>query len=212
MTRFLLIRHAQNEWVRTGRLAGWTPEVHLNEEGQNQAQALGERLADTKINAIYSSPLERAIETAETVQKYHPHLEIQIEHGVGEADFGDWTGHPLRQLARKRLWKVVQGYPSGARFPNGESFHEMQSRTISALDRIAQKYPKGTVAVFSHSDVIKAVFAFYAGTHLDLFQRFMISPASISIIDLHQMGTRIHSLNDTAHYSYPRSDGSNSHR
>lgn len=204
MTRLLLIRHAQNDWVRTGRLAGWTPDVHLNEEGQRQAEALGERLASAQIQAVYSSPLVRAVETAQAVLKHHPGLELQIEDGVGEVNFGQWTGKRLRQLARTRLWRVVQGYPSGARFPDGESFQEMQSRVVGALDRMAKKHPHSTVAVFSHSDVLKAAIAYYAGIHLDLFQRIVISPASISIIAVHQTGIQIVRLNDTYHYSCDR--------
>ncbi len=207
MTTLLLIRHAQNEWVRTGKLAGWTPGVHLNEEGQKQAELLGERLASAKLQAVYSSPLERAVETAQAVLKHYPNLELQIEQGVGEVDFGKWTGKRLQQLARTRLWKVVQGYPSGARFPGGESFREMQFRVVTSLEDIAARHPSGVVAVISHSDVIKAMVAHYTGMHLDLFQRIIISPASISIIGLGRMGPRIFRLNDTSHYDVLNKDG-----
>lgn len=203
MTILLLIRHAQNEWVRTGKLAGWTPEVHLNEEGKKQAEFLGGRLASAKLQAVYSSPLERAVETAQAVLKHYPNLELQIEQGVGEVDFGKWTGKRLQQVARTRLWKVVQGYPSGARFPDGESFREMQFRVVTALEEIAAGHPSGNVAVVSHSDVIKAVVAHYTGMHLDLFQRIIISPASVSVIALGRMGPRIIKINDTSHYDVP---------
>ena len=202
----MLIRHAQNDWVKTGRLAGWTPGVHLNEEGRRQAEALGERLASAKLQAVYSSPLERAVETAEAVVKHYPGLTVQIEEGVGEVAFGGWTGERLRKLRRRRLWDIVQNYPSGARFPEGESFRETQNRVIDALERIAQQHPGGKVAVVSHSDVIKLAVAYYAGIHLDLFQRLIISPASISIIGLSRMGPRIIRLNDTAHYEQARRD------
>jgi probable phosphomutase (TIGR03848 family) len=207
MTRLLLIRHADNDWVRSGRLAGWTPDIHLNETGQRQAEALGERLAAAKLRAVYSSPLERAVETAQAVLKHHPDLELRIEEGLGEVHFGAWTGKRLRKLARTRLWQVVQGYPSGMRFPKGESFHEMQARVVGTLERIAGEHPQGTVAIFSHSDVIKAVVAHYAGMHLDLFQRIVISPASISIIDLHRMRPFIVRLNDISHYDHQRESG-----
>jgi probable phosphomutase (TIGR03848 family) len=203
LTTLLLIRHAQNEWVRTGKLAGWTPGVHLNEEGQKQAELLGKRLASAKLQAVYSSPLERAVETAQAVLSHYPNLELQIEQDVGEVDFGKWTGKRLQQLARTRLWKVVQGYPSGARFPDGESFREMQFRVVSALEGIAARYPTAVVAVVSHSDVIKAVVAHYTGMHLDLFQRIIISPASVSVIGLGRMGPRIIKINDTSHYDVP---------
>ncbi len=202
----MLIRHAQNDWVKSGRLAGWTPGVHLIEEGRRQAEALGERLASAKLQAVYSSPLERAVETAEAVVKHYPGLTVQIEEGVGEVAFGGWTGERLRKLRRRRLWDIVQNYPSGARFPEGESFRETQNRVIDALERIAQRHPGGKVAVVSHSDVIKLAVAYYAGIHLDLFQRLIISPASISIIGLSRMGPRIIRLNDTAHYEQARRD------
>lgn len=204
MTTFYLIRHAQNEWVRTGRLAGWTSGVHLNEEGQRQAELLGKRLANEKLVAIYSSPLERTVETAEAIAAHHD-LPVLIEEGVGEVDFGDWTGKRLKQLSRKRLWKVVQRYPSGARFPNGESFLEMQFRLVSTLQQLAETHPSGRVVVVAHSDVIKAVFAHFAGIHLDLFQRIMVSPASLTVIHLGRMGPRIVKLNDTSHYDEEKS-------
>lgn len=202
MTLLFLIRHAQNEWVRTGRLAGWTPGVHLNEEGQQQAAALGERLATAKLQAVYSSPLERAVETAQAVLAHYPEMELQINEGVGEVQFGKWTGERLRKLRRKRLWNAVQHTPSRARFPAGETIREMQYRAVSALEDIAQQHPGGRIAVFSHSDVIKAIIAHYAGIHLDLFQRLMISPASISIIALHRQGSAIVRMNDTYHIEH----------
>lgn len=201
MTRLLLIRHAQNEWVRTGRLAGWTPDVHLNEEGQRQAKLLGERLASAKLAAVYSSPLERCVETAQAVTQHHPQLDVLLDKDIGEVDFGQWTGKRLRKLRRTRLWPVVQNHPSGARFPGGESFEEVQFRFVGALRRIAERHSKDTVAVFSHSDVIKLGVAHFSGMHLDLFQRLVISPASISVIDLHRQGLRIIRVNDTGHYS-----------
>ncbi len=202
----MLIRHAQNDWVQTGRLAGWTPGVRLNEEGRRQAEALGERLASAKLQAVYSSPLERAVETAEAVVKHYPGLAVQIEEEVGEVAFGKWTGERLRKLRRRRLWDIVQNYPSGARFPEGESFRETQNRVVDALERIARRHPGGRVAVVSHSDVIKLAIAHYAGIHLDLFQRLIISPASISIVGLSRMGPRIIRLNDTAHYEQAQRD------
>jgi probable phosphomutase (TIGR03848 family) len=201
VTRLILVRHAQNEYVRTGKLAGRTPEVHLNDEGKWQAETLGKRLADKKITALYSSPLERAMETAEAIVNHHPELNIQVDEGMLEADFGQWAGQRLRKLSRTRLWGIVQRYPSGARFPNGETFRAMQARAVDALDRIASLH-SGTVVVVSHADVLKAVIAHYAGVHLDLFQRIDIAPASISIVDSSPHGPRLVRLNDTAHYDY----------
>jgi probable phosphomutase (TIGR03848 family) len=201
VTRLILVRHAQNDWVRTGKLAGRTVGVHLNDEGKRQAQALGERLADKKIAAIYSSPLERAIETAEAVVQHHSEIKIQIEEGLVEADFGEWTGQAIQKLSRKRLWDAVQHNPSAAQFPLGETIRAMQMRAVDSLERIAAAY-SGSVVVVSHADVLKAVVAHYAGMHLDLFQRIEIAPASISVIELGRFGPRFVRLNDTCHYEY----------
>jgi len=199
LTQLLLIRHAQNEWVKSGKLAGWTPGIHLNEEGKRQAEALGRRLASVKFAALYSSPLERAVETAEAVARHHEGLQVRIDEGVGEVRYGGWTGGRIIQLARTRLWKVVQGYPSGARFPDGESFLEVQFRLISAIERIAAQHPGGRVAVVAHGDVIKLAVAHFAGMHLDLFQRLVVEPASISVIQMRRFGPLIVRLNDVAH-------------
>lgn len=202
MTSLILVRHAQNDWVKTGRLAGWTQGVHLNDEGRKQAKLLGQRLAGAKLQAVYSSPLERAVETAEEIVSHYPGLTIQIDKEVGEVDFGNWTGKRLLQLSRTRLWGLVQHYPSGARFPNGESIHEMQTRIVGAINRIADKY-NGAVAVVSHSDVLKAAVTYYAGMPLDMFQRINISTASITVVTLHRGRPFIVKVNDTSHYEYP---------
>lgn len=199
MTQLYLIRHAQNDWMRSGRLAGWIAGVHLNEEGQQQAAALGERLAVAKLQAVYSSPLERAVETAQAILAHYPALTLNLEPAVGEVQYGDWEGQRLRKLARTRLWQVVQQAPSQARFPAGESIREMQFRAVSALERIAAEHPGGVVAVVSHADVIKAVLAHFSGVHLDHFQRIVIGPASISVVFLGHGVPRVMRINDAAH-------------
>jgi len=199
-TILLLIRHATNDWVGTERLAGWTPGIHLNEEGRRQAQALAERLAKQKIAAIYSSPLERTVETAEILAKPHG-LPIRIRDGLGEVHFGDWTGQFVKELAEKQadLWRMVQMIPSQARFPNGESLYEMQVRAVRELDAIVRAHPGQIVAVVSHADVIKACLAHYLGIHLDLFQRLVISPASLTVVQVFPMGVLVSCVNDTSH-------------
>jgi len=195
--QLMLVRHAQNDWVGD-RLAGWTPGVHLNEKGRQQAQVLGERLAHLPITAIYSSPLERAVETAQAIAAHHT-LEVQILEGVGETRYGDWTGASLKELSKTELWPVVQVYPSGARFPGGESLRETQGRAVAALDalRDAHHQERDVVVVVSHADVVKAAVAHYVGLHLDLFQRLAISPASLSVIRFTRFGPRLLGLNDT---------------
>jgi probable phosphomutase (TIGR03848 family) len=180
MKRLLLLRHATTD--HTGRLlTGWTPGVHLGERGRAEAQALAERLAPLEIHAIYSSPLERCMETATAVAEPRG-LKVTIIEEVGEVRFGEWTGKELRKLARTDLWRVVQAHPSGARFPDGESIYEMQARAVLACERLREAHPDETVAVCSHADVIKAVAAHYLGMHLDLFQRIVVGTASVTAI------------------------------
>lgn len=196
-TLLLLVRHALNDWVGD-RLAGWTPNVHLNEKGRAQAEALGQRLAERQIAAIYSSPLERAMETAQIIAAPHD-LEVQVREAVGEVRYGEWTGQSIKELAKEDAWRVVQFYPSGARFPGGEAIREMQARAVAELDALAARHTGETFLVVSHADVIKAVVAHYAGLHLDLFQRLIVSPASLNAVAFTGMGPRLVCLNDTAH-------------
>lgn len=199
MTEIILIRHATNDYVSTGRLAGWTAGIHLNTDGQAQAQALAERLANTTLAAIYSSPLERTMETASAVAARHPELIIQPLEGVGEVDFGAWQGQKLNKLRREALWQSVQVYPSRTRFPNGETFRQAQLRAVDALEMLVQRHPNQRVAVVSHSDVIKLILAYYLGAHIDFFQRIDISPASMSIIRLGSDRPYIVRVNDTSY-------------
>ncbi|MFQ6015694.1 MAG: MSMEG_4193 family putative phosphomutase [Anaerolineae bacterium] len=197
MTKLLLIRHALNDWVGE-RLPGWTPNVHLNDEGRQQAEALAQRLASLEIEAIYTSPLERAVETAEIIAAAQG-LTVQGREGVGEVRFGEWTGQALEDLKKTDLWPAILTYPSGTRFPGGETVTEVQARAVAEIEAIRQAHPEGTVAVVSHGDVIKVVVAHYVGLHLDLFQRLAISPASLTILGFGEMGPRLLSLNDTSH-------------
>ncbi|MEJ2732119.1 MAG: MSMEG_4193 family putative phosphomutase [Anaerolineae bacterium] len=191
----LLIRHATNDWVGE-RLAGWTPDVHLNEEGQAQAVALARRLADVPLSAIYSSPLERTLETAQPLAQAQG-LSVQVRDGLGETGYGDWTGRALKELKDEKLWPVVQVYPGGVRFPGGESMREVQARVVAELDAIRDSHPDQTVAVVSHSDPIKMAVAHYAGLALDLFQRLTISPASVTAFAFAHFGLRLLCLNHT---------------
>ena len=197
-TRILLIRHGLNDYVTEHRLAGRTPGVHLNEEGLVQAAALAERLASASLAAIYSSPLERACETAAPLAERLA-LTLQLLDGVKETDCGEWTGQPLDALSKDELWQQVQGCPSLFRFPGGESFAEIQARVVVALDFVRVTHPGQTVAVISHADPIKLAAAFYTGMPLDLFQRLEIAPASISELAFVPCRPRLARLNDCAH-------------
>ena len=180
-TLVLLVRHGQTPTtgkVLPGRAAG----LHLAEAGQQQAQRATERIAQlTKVDAIYSSPLERARETAAPIAAARA-LKVQIDKGLVECDFGDWTGAELKTLMKLPEWNTVQRAPSTFTFPNGESFTAMQNRIAGTIDRLRAKHPGGVVVCVSHADPIKAAVAHAMGTHIDLFQRIVISTCSVSAI------------------------------
>jgi probable phosphoglycerate mutase len=191
-----------NDWV-SGRLAGWTPGVHLNEEGRKQVHALGERLRTLPLAAVYSSPLERAVETAEAVAAPH-NLTVQIVEGVGEVRYGEWEGGDLKELSKHELWPGVQFYPSGTRFPGGETLGEVQMRAIAALDALCAEHPKAVIAVVAHADLLKLVIAYYIGMHIDLFQRLVINTASVTALAFQPMGPRLLAFNETGSLEHVR--------
>ncbi len=201
MTQILLIRHAVNDYVKTGKLAGWTPNVHLNNEGIAQAEALGKRLADAPIRQIYASPLERTMETAQAIHAHHPTLTISQERGIGEVDYGDWQGKAISSLQGRKMWQLVQETPSRAYFPNGEAMRDVQDRAVNTIERLTAAHPREMIAVVSHADVIKMVLAHYLGMHLDVFQRIVIAPASISMLSLGFGRPYIAGMNDIGHLS-----------
>ncbi len=198
VTRLLLVRHATNDWVKTGKLAGRTPGVHLNQQGQQEAEALAQRLAKWPIAAVYASPLERAQETAAAIAAIHQ-LSVRESRGIGEVDFGEWAGRELKQLAKEPAWRLVQGRPSAMRFPEGESFREVLGRAVDEIENLAASHRGQTIVLVSHADVIKALASHYLGLHLDHFQRIVISPASLTVLAFGPMGGLVGSLNDTAH-------------
>ena len=193
-TLLLLVRHGQTP--TTGdRLPGRARGLHLSDEGRAQAQAVGERIAALpKVDAVYASPLERTRETAGFIAKRRD-LRVTIDRGLLECDFGDWTGGELKTLRKAPEWRAVQRYPSGFRFPNGESFVEMQTRVVSTLERLRRSHPGGTVVAVSHADPIKAATAAAVGTHLDLFQRIVISPCSVTAIAYGDSGPVVLTVN-----------------
>jgi probable phosphoglycerate mutase len=198
LTHILLIRHAHNDYLTNHRIAGWLPGVHLSEQGRAQAQALAERLANTPLAAIYSSPLERALETAEPLAARHS-LSVQVLQGIGETHCGEWTGQTVEELSKTDAWRQIQLYPSGMRFPGGESVVEIQVRMVATLESLRVAHPQQTIAIISHSDPIKTVVTHYIGLHLDLFQRLVISPASITELSFTPSGPRLLRCNDCAH-------------
>jgi len=202
MTIILLIRHGENEYVSKGRLAGRLAGVSLNAKGETQAQTLADKLAPAPIKAIYSSPLERCIETAQPLAK-KLEQEIIPHEGLMEIDFGDWQDKTLKQLRRRKLWRVVQQRPSMAQFPNGETFTNAQTRIITALQTLSQQHKdQEMIACFSHSDIIKVAVAYFLGTPLDLFQRIIIQPASISTLHISPHGIWVINVNYSAAWPF----------
>jgi probable phosphomutase (TIGR03848 family) len=195
-TLFLLVRHGLTPTTGT-LLPGRAPGLHLSEPGHTQAQAAAERIAALKqVDAVYASPLERARETAAPIGKARG-LKVHIDKGLLECDFGEWTGAELKKLMKLPEWNTVQRAPSTFRFPNGESFTEMQTRMVSTLDRLRAAHQGGVVVCVSHADTIKAAVAHAMGTHIDLFQRIVISPCSITAIAYSIGGPVVLTVNST---------------
>jgi probable phosphoglycerate mutase len=184
MPVILLVRHGENEYVRKGKLAGRKPGVHLNDKGQAQAAALAEALRHHLVKAVYSSPLDRTMETAAPIAAAFK-LEVIPRGGLLEVDYGSWQDKTLKQLSRRKLWRTVQGAPSHARFPGGESFAEAQLRIATELETLAEMHKKNEMVVcVGHSDMIKLAAAYYLGLPLDLFQRLVVEPASVTSVHL----------------------------
>ncbi len=178
--RLLLIRHALTAHVGH-KLSGWSSGVHLSDEGKEQAARLTERLHDVQIDGIYSSPLDRAVETAQPIAKDHK-LRVRQRDEIGEVKYGELEGKSLRTLAKGTLWSRLQTWPSDVRFPGGESLRETQARAISVIERLRAEHPKQNVAVVSHGDWIRLSVAHYLGVHVDLYRRINVDPASVSAI------------------------------
>jgi probable phosphomutase (TIGR03848 family) len=195
-TTILLVRHGTTATTGT-LLPGRTPGLHLAEKGREEAQRAAERIAALpRVDALYCSPLERTRETAAPIGKA---LGIRpvVQRGLLECDFGAWTGQELKQLMKLPEWSTVQRAPSTFRFPGGESFTEMQTRIVSTLDELRARHPGGVIVCVSHADPIKAAVAQALGTHLDLFQRIVISTCSVSVLSWTQHGPIALTVNST---------------
>jgi probable phosphomutase (TIGR03848 family) len=190
----VLVRHGQTP--TTGAvLPGRAPGLHLAEAGAAQADAVAERLAGVEqVAAVYTSPLERTRETARPIARARG-LKVRVERGLLECDFGEWTGRTLKELGKLPEWATVQRYPSGFRFPGGESFREMQARVTGALARLVERHRGEVIVAVSHADPIKAAVADALGTHLDLFQRIAVSPCSTTVISYGTGGPMVLSVN-----------------
>src|SRR3954451_7175757 len=197
MTTVLFVRHGLTSM--TGPvLAGWTPDVHLDDRGKGQAVALAERLRPVPLTAIVSSPLDRCQETAGALAVGRTDLAVRTDERLGECRYGDWTGQELKKLAKDPLWKVVQAHPSAAEFPGGEALRDTQARAVDAVRAHNTAFgPDATWVAVSHGDVIKAVVADALGLHLDLFQRIQVDPCSVTVIRFTELRPFLLRLNDT---------------
>jgi probable phosphoglycerate mutase len=198
VTLVLLVRHGLTA-TTGGVLTGWTPGIPLDDRGRGQAAALAARLAPMRLDAIISSPLDRCLQTAEAIAAAAGPAVRQDER-LGECRYGDWTGRPLKRLAREPLWRVVQSHPSAVRFPGetGESMPDMQHRAVSAIrDWNAALGAKAAYLICSHGDVIKAVIADSLGMHLDMLQRIQVDPCSLTVIRYTPLRPFVLRMNDT---------------
>ncbi len=195
MTTLLLVRHGLTHL--TGPvLSGWTPGLHLDDRGTQQAARLAERLRPVPLAALVSSPLERCLDTVAPIVAGRQ-LEVTIDDRLGEARYGDWNGKEIRTLVRDPLWKVIQSQPSAVTFPNGEAMRDVQARSLAAVaDWNARLGPDATWLACSHADVIKGIVADALGLHLDQFQRIAISPASLTVIRYGTSGRAVVRVND----------------
>ncbi len=193
MTTFFLVRHGVTTHTNH-KLSGWMPDIHLTEEGRAQAEAAAEGLAGVPLKAVYASPITRTTETARPIAERHG-LAVATRRDLGEVEYGKWTNRSLKVLARTKLWSTVQRWPGGVRFPDGESLRAVQGRAVDGIEALRSDHPKQSVCVVSHGDVIKLVAAHYLGLHIDLFQRIVIVPASITVISVSDDGPRMLALN-----------------
>ena len=200
--RLVLIRHGHSQANAAGILSGRLPNVHLSETGIAQSERLAIRLGNFPISHVRVSPMERCFETIlpwlnTVVLPNNPKFEPIIDHNLTEVDYGTWSGKKLSTLSKNRIWKTVQESPSRMYFPNGEGIGQMQTRAMKSVHEAVSKKNKGSAVIVSHGDVIKSILASALGMHLDEFQRIVIDPASISIIDYSSTKPRILLLNDS---------------
>jgi probable phosphoglycerate mutase len=195
MPIILLIRHGENDYVKKQRLAGRKSGIHLNKKGRAQAKAVAKKLRDAPIKAVYSSPLERTMETAKPIAAALD-LEVIPRAGLIETDVGDWQGKKVKRLSKLKSWRKVQLNPSRFRFPGGERIMDSQQRFVAEVEDLSARHePMDMIICVSHADPIKLVVAHYIGLPLDLFQRLTVAPASITALHIGDFGSRLLLLN-----------------
>ena len=201
MPALLLIRHGDNDYLAKNKLPGHIPGIHLNQHGREQAVELANTLGKLPVKAIYSSPLERAIETAHPLAQSLG-LAIQIRPNLTDTDPGEWAGRSLKVLSHTNLWKVIQNTPSQAQFPGGETFIRCQERVVNAVSAITSAHKDDLVAIFCHGDPIKLSVAHFLGMPLDHFQSLSISPGSVTILKINGSNIKLLGLNLIPPFSF----------
>jgi probable phosphomutase (TIGR03848 family) len=203
MPTLLLIRHGENDFLKKNKLPGRLPGIHLNKRGHDQAAELALTLGKLPIKAIYASPMERAIETAEPLARSLG-LGIQLRPDLADTDVGEWQGRSWKVLGRTRLWKVIQQTPSQFQFPGGETFIQAQARTVQVLDAIAGLHPMDDlIAVVFHADPIKLAVAYYLGLPLDNFQRLTAHTGSVTVLKMDGSMVKLLALNLLPPFVFP---------
>jgi len=200
--RLVLIRHAHSEANAAGILSGRLPNVHLSEKGVAQSENLAVRLGNFPLSSLRISPMERCFETISpwinsVVLPNYPKFQPELDPNLTEVDYGTWSGKKLAMLSKNKLWKIVQESPSRMYFPDGEGIAQMQARAMTSVHEAVSAKGKGSAVIVSHGDVIKSIVASALGMHLDEFQRIVIDPASVSIIDFSTTKPRTLLLNDS---------------
>jgi len=203
MPTLFLIRHGENDYLARNRLPGRIPGIHLNERGREQAAELTRTLGRLPIKAIYASPLERAVETAEPLAQSLG-LGIQLRPDLTDTDVGEWEGRSWKALGRSKFWKVIQQTPSQFQFPGGETFVQCQARVVRALDAIASAHGDELVAVVFHADPLKLAVAHYLGLSLDNFQRLTAHTGSVTILKMDGSAVKLLALNLIPPFSFPK--------
>ena len=202
MPIFILIRHGETDYNKKMHIAGRLPGIHLNKKGRQQAQALADKLSSLPIKAIYSSPLERTLETAEPLARAL-NLEVIPLPGLLETDCGEWQGQSIKKLRRLKSWQSVQLRPALFHFPGGEWIGECQHRMVQEIEALRLQYsPQDLLACFSHADPIKQLIAYYLGLPLDNFQRLAIDTGSVTALQVNEGGSRLIMLNHSLSFSW----------
>ncbi|MFN2299293.1 MAG: histidine phosphatase family protein [Anaerolineales bacterium] len=186
MTTLLLIRHAQTDWLGE-RLAGRTPDVHLNAAGRKRAEEVAAMLRPIALEAVYSSPLERALETAEPTARAAG-KRIRIDERLQEVDFGELSGKPYAEFKKQPIWDDIHIRPAEIRFPGGESLQEVQDRSAGILREIGGGRISGAAAIFTHADTIRLALAYFLRIPLAAYHALVVAPASVSVLSFNRKG------------------------